>query len=303
MAMDNAQLEQLLRAVRGGGGGKKLRTFTGSAGAAGLGAEWVTWRSHFDTVRELNNWDDLVSRRQLKAAMDGEAARTVSDIDIEAAGRTINLVLTDYAARFLTPAGGQLARTEFHGARQEPHETERQFHSRVREMFIRAYPAQAANLNASELLIQTFALGLADTEVARYVMDRTPAQYTEALELATAKRATEHALKAHGKLRGGLHAIGSSGQATSAKCWNCGKGGHMQRDCTEPENRNNSYGGNSGRWRGRRGGRGRGGQGGGRGGRNNRHINSVGTDETAAATLTSETEVSSAASGNSQSGN
>lgn len=264
--MNAEQLRELIDALPGGGGGrKKLRNFEGSATAGHAGSEWVTWRSHFNTVQQINGWDCLMSRRQLKAAMLGDAARTVADIDIEAAGATIDGILTLYENRFLTAAGGQIARVQFHALRQLPAETVLQFHSRGRELFSRAYPDRANALNNDALLIQTFALGLVDVEVSRYVLDRNPATYVQALEMALGKHSTEEALRAHGRItKGGLHSIQTT---TSVICWTCGKRGHVQKDCTERDE------GAVGAWRGGRGrGRGRGRRGRGRGG--NRNFNS-----------------------------
>lgn len=263
--MDANQLRQLIDALPGGGGGgrKKLRNFEGSATAGHAGSEWVTWRSHFTTVQQINEWDDLMSRRQLKAAMIGDAARTVADINVEAANATIEGILTLYEDRFLTAAGGQIARVQFHALRQLPAETVLQFHSRGRELFSRAYPDRANALNNDALLIQTFALGLVDVEVSRYVLDRAPNTYVQALEMALGKHSTEEALRAHGRItKGGLHSLQT---ATSVICWTCGRRGHVQKDCTEPAT------GSSGGWRGGRG-RGRGRRGRGRGG-NNRNFN------------------------------
>ena len=261
--MDAAQLRQLIEALPGGGGGrKKLRNFEGSATAGHAGSEWVTWRSHFTTVQQINEWDDLMSRRQLKAAMIGDAARTVADINVEAANATIAGVLTLYEDRFLTAAGGQIARVQFHALRQLPAETVLQFHSRGRELFSRAYPDRANALNNDALLIQTFALGLVDVEVSRYVLDRAPATYVQALEMALGKHSTEEALRAHGRItKGGLHSLQT---ATSVICWTCGRRGHVQKDCTEPTTTT----GGSGGWRGGRG-RGRGRRGRGRSGNRN----------------------------------
>lgn len=89
MAGINAeQFAALLAAARGpvqpavvAGGTKKLTTLESTSGQ-----DWRTWRSTFGTVVNINAWGDLRQRRELKAAMAGEANRLTADIEIDPPG-------------------------------------------------------------------------------------------------------------------------------------------------------------------------------------------------------------------------
>lgn len=245
MAGINAeQFAALLAAARGpvqpavvAGGTKKLTTLESTSGQ-----DWRTWRSTFGTVVNINAWGDLRQRRELKAAMAGEANRLTADIEIDppalgvgqvaAPGRIDNIAaaLAAYERRFFSPAAGRVARAEYVNARQRPDETVTQWHGRLREMFVRAYPDDA--METSQGLITAFASGLIDQTVAVHVLDHAPETYMAATDLAQMKAATTITLAAaHGK--GHIHHMGlnalhdSSGPAT---CWYCA-GAHLRSDC------------------------------------------------------------------------
>jgi len=246
MAMDAAQLAQLIAAIpAGGGGSKKLHTLSST-----VGSDWVTWKSHFTTVALINGWEEQRQKRELAAAMEGDAAKLVYDIDVEAAGiGNVEAVLTLYQARFLPAAAGRAAMVEFHAAQQRPDESTTQFHGRCREMFLRANPGQ--NVANSPQLIQAFALGLIDTDVSRFVLDQGPATFIEASNLAQTKTATEAALAMRHKNAGrSIHALNDQAEDTGVPrnkgtyamrsrtgnrprgvCFFCKKSGHMRRDC------------------------------------------------------------------------
>ena len=281
--MQQDQLAQILQAIPHGGGGggtRKLHTLSSTSGS-----DWITWRSHFDTVMAINAWGDLRQRRELKAAMEGDAAKLVYDIAVDGINMNIANILDLYQGRFLPAAAGRAAMVEFHAAQQRPDETPTQFHGRCREMFLRAYPGQA--VENSPQLIQTFALGLIDTDVSRFVLDHGPQTFNAASNLAQTKTATESALALRHKGMGrSMHAINHmSGEIPnpdgayamrnrgfgSKTCYFCGKSGHLQQECDgykkAQEYWKRTNGGNSQNNRGRGQTKGRGGNSGPRGGR------------------------------------
>lgn len=244
MAMNQAQLQQLLDAVAArpaGGGSKKLVNLD-----ATTGQDWRTWKDHFLTVVNINGWDDLRKRRELKAAMGGEAARLTGDINIDPPalvqgavappGRlgTIELALAAYEARFIPPAAGRVARLEYHAAKQRPDELVTQWHGRLREMFIRAYPNEAVETSLG--LITMFSMNMINEEVGQFVADRDPQTYMEASNFAQQKAAT--ALAFASKHKGGhmnnlgLNALreGTNNGQGNRVCWWC-EGPHLQREC------------------------------------------------------------------------
>jgi hypothetical protein len=150
-------------------------------------------------VCQINHWNDRQCRRELKAAMTGNANRLTQDIDVEDvdAVNTIEMCLTAYQDGFQPAAARQVARVECYVAAQLNHKTAHQFHGRCTEMFARAYPGQAPN--ESVLSIQNFALRLADTEICRFVLDQNPFDYAAASNLAQVKSATKAALQVRRK--------------------------------------------------------------------------------------------------------
>ena len=234
MAMTDAQLQQLIHALPKGGTRRLEKLESTSA------SDWKTWKEHFLAVRSINDWDRERASRELRAAMSGKAALLTSDIPIEGDGQTLNQRIAAFEARFMPAAAGQVARVEFHGTSQRPDETIMIFHGRLRELFTRAYPDLTCN--TSQLAIQQFALGLADTEVGRFVLDRAPANYTDALNQAQIKSATEAALQQRRKTTSGNVSIGSiDGRGAVEKgasnnifqCWFCNEEGHLKKECPQ----------------------------------------------------------------------
>ena len=126
--LNNDQLQELIRGVRPGPN-RKLLTFEKTSGS-----EWRTWRNHFEMVVQINGWDAARCRREMKAAMMGEAARMTSDIDL--GQNQMAAALNLYEARFMPPAASAAAKVEFHAICQLSSKTELQFHARARELFV-----------------------------------------------------------------------------------------------------------------------------------------------------------------------
>ncbi len=261
--MDANQLQLVLAAARPRPIGKKLTLFS-----SGDGVEWRTWRKQYNHAVAINGWDNARQLHEIAGSMDGSAALSVDDIDPAVNNMTPAQLLDAYELRFLPEAAGQLARTEFKGARQNVGETILQWHSRVRGLFTRAYPQ--GNVHDDRHLIETFYEGLVDAPVRRYVFDAHPATFAAALTVAQNKSATE-AFMAKGNAPPPINAL------DNGVCWHCEQAGHQKRDCRiyakikKELSRNGGYGGGKPRGDGQSKPRGGGaGQGRGRGGRSSR---------------------------------
>jgi len=231
--MDAAQFNQVLALLQQPRGGRKLSAFKETKEK-----EWRTWRHNFGIVATINGWNDQRQRREAAAAMEGDAQRAVSDINYEAAAN-INALLDAYQARFVTPAASDLARVRFLQANQDREEEVLAWHTRVRELFVSAYPGE--DVNTSRTLIDRFVLGLTNAKVMEYVWDQRPATFAAALESANNKAASI-AILARGrngipgpqggpfiiKTEPGLHAMGAG-----HTCHYCRAEGHFQRECPE----------------------------------------------------------------------
>lgn len=240
--VNDAQFQQLMAAARGpggGGGAKKLALLESTSGQ-----DWRTWKGTFGTVAVINGWNDVRQRRELRAAMAGEAARLTCDINVDppalglhevaAPGRLGNIAaaLAAYESRFFPAAAGRVARADYVNAHQLPSETVQQWHGRLRDIFLRAYPND--ELEANQGLISAFATGLVDQTVAMHVLDIAPETYTAASDLAQMKAATAITL-ATAKRRGGhIHHMGLNAlhdnNPGSPSCWYCA-GAHKRTEC------------------------------------------------------------------------
>ena len=262
--MEQAQLQQLITALGNSittslqplrqnnntGGRKKLSIFTSAKDH-----EWRGWRENFAIVAEINDWNDLRQRQEAAAAMEGAAKRAVSDINHTAPGTTINRLLDAYEARFITQASSDMARVTFIKAKQKNEETILQWHTRTRELFVRAYPNQV--IDTSRTLIDQFILGLHNPKIIEHVWDRRPATFSAALEEASNKVASlavianrSHAGSTgasggvHIKQEPGIHAFSrdnrfdkkkTPNKKTDRACWNCDQKGHLIANCPHPD--------------------------------------------------------------------
>ena len=238
------------------GGRTKLRALEEASGSA-----WLVFKNQFEVIRDINGWDDLRQRQELKAAMSGEAARATQDITTTnmvqdpngAAGvliddRNIQAMLTLFEERFLPAAASHTAKIEFKNLRQKPGEQIPSYQARARDIFMRAFPGIVAN--TSDHMIHAFLDGLIDSQAIRYSLERDPTTLQEAVDLVQRKLAIEYGMAkrtdptsaARGvfsmdPLNSGMRtsssstSMGSSSTTSNLACWTCGKKGHMQRDC------------------------------------------------------------------------
>ena len=280
------QLAQILQHIRPSGGNAGQQT---SAFKSLSAAEWHIWRRNFTVIAEIHSWSDLRCRREAKACMQGDAAHKVGDIDADPPGMapgqfTINHLLDAYEARFVVAADSVAAKAEFQTATQRPDEDALQWHSRLRQLFVRAYPNDDREL--SDHIRDRFLQGLQDTTVAFEVHKLSPTSFSDALakvqrHMASMaifnKKPTINAIETpptpapeinnlsveqpkpqNSRGRGGRGGRGGQrGRGRGKGCWYCQEKGHIRRDYKQ-------YKEDAQYWQGQfnqRGGRGRGGRG------------------------------------------
>ena len=189
MAMTEEQFREFLRVVAPGAGA--------GAGAGGGGrrppileksdaVSFKIWRNNFQTVVDINEWEVQRAKREAKAALTDEAAALAHDIDIQPANNAFTLahLLEAYEARFVSPAASALAVSEFQVAKQEPLEPAVKFHSRLRGLYMRAYPANADGHNANLDLINHFITKLKNSDTRMHCFTANPQTYANALAAA-----------------------------------------------------------------------------------------------------------------------
>lgn len=274
VVMDDAQFQQLLGQVGGAEAGPRAPAVKLPVLEKTDATEYLTWEHLIRIgVAGLPD-DDAVRRRHIALAVQGAAARATQHISWNDAAN-VDALLTAYRTVFVTQAASNLALITFEQAEQSEQETVLQWHSRLRVLYLQAYPppdaaavaaAQAAGqplpgAEESRTLIQRFVRGLADPVVCQQVWRVNPGNYSAALTAA------QNEIAALGMIQ---HKTGSvairplrvkeeiniNAVGTGPTCWGCGAPGHIQREC-----RSAARGGN----RTNRGGTGRRGRGGGRG--------------------------------------
>lgn len=211
---------------------RKVPLFTESSDPV----EWKTWRARFATVARIANWPDERGRRELFAAMGGSAARIVADINPEAPGLTLAQMLEAYEARFVTRTASDQARAEFGQAVQLTSETVLEWHSRLRDLFLRAYPGAGVDIDpGGQLLRDQYAKGLDNPAIREFVFDRRPATYAASLEAAQSKQATVLLMATTKKSAtpsvNAMASNTSSPTLSSDSCFFCEKAGHFLRQC------------------------------------------------------------------------
>jgi len=300
--MDEATLTRVLQAFRPPPNAeKKLPAFS-----SGLPDDWVAWKATFKNVANLKAWEEDAKKNQLVAAMEGNAVRAVSHIDPAHNPARLNQPYTSrelmdaYDKTFMPVAASHLALTQYNMAKQGAGEAILSWHTRLRELFTRAYPAKADHSDTDEDLINKFVLGLAHPVVRDRTWDSHPYTFSLALETATSKAAGVLIMRqTAGFGRGGgsndgavlgitetgavadLAALDGAGGGNPARggrpleCFVCRSRDHLKRDCPDRAKGRRGGGGGSS-WRGR--GRSSGGRGNfrSRGGRfTPRHINAL----------------------------
>lgn len=222
------------------GAGRKVPTFDSLDPG-----EWKTWKERFLTIVAIAGWNDLRSRRELFASMGGPAAKIVADIMLEdpAGGpplgvpaRTLQRVMQEYEGRFVTTEASDQAKAEFTTAQQLTDESLLEWHSRLRDLYLRAYPTAEVDQDpGGQMLRDRFTSGLDNRDIKTYVYDHRPISYRACLQEAQRKQATLMLMNDDKKKGGRTGASGSTVAAMTPKediqCYFCHENGHMARDC------------------------------------------------------------------------
>ena len=238
--------------------------------------EWQAWRDHFETICAMCKWDKKTARMKLAASVQGEAHLMIRHIDTAADGDAITGtvypvkdLLDEYETCFVPESGTKYAHNEFLNAKQRDDEPLLQWHSRLRRIYMRAYPDRSAtDAEADRGLVSKFIEGMADSKIVDRMGILDPTSYADALQAASSLVGHRVIVDRHQALhnkgnyressqvsfmgrgrgagRGGrgrgrglgrpaggapYPAGGGTRRPETRTCFRCGKAGHLRRNC------------------------------------------------------------------------
>ena len=168
---------------------------------------WITFKDNFLTTSQLNEWTPKRAKLKLKAAVRDEAARAVQHIKMNPEW-TLAQALSAYEEVFIHPAGVELAQAELERARKKADETLLAFHTRLRYLFLRAYPEEEPETSKKlKDLFSTQLSSLALSKELRTSPTYRQEKYTTLLTRAQDIEATYKTLQDAYKQNRGIHAI------------------------------------------------------------------------------------------------
>jgi hypothetical protein len=183
VVIDNAALAQLLAACQPQPhvAGAVLLERAGSTGLKAFSSadavEWMSWKTHYLEVCEINAWPNIRGVREARVAMAKKAARHTANVvlvyvpDVAAIPPVLVTTWQDLIARyqekFMPAAAGVYSRAEYNIAKQILSEDDGGWHARLRDLYNRAYPSQEVDNNLP--LIKKLVTELSNKEVGKFV--------------------------------------------------------------------------------------------------------------------------------------
>ena len=232
-------------------------------------ASYLTFKEAFRRLVRTEAWDDAQAVKMVWRAIEGEALELVGTT---AEALTLEAQWELFDAVFMPSSCAHAARVAFDTSCQKSDEDVRQWHNRCRCLFVAAFPEYKEEYNTSKMLIYQFCKGLRHAAVRAFTFNADCATYADALVKAQRQAATNLFTNDvnKGTVVGALQPAGGNGRRRG-NCWNCGRQGHLKRECTAAASPNQeerpANGSNSGP---RRGGNNRRRRGGGNGNQGNR---------------------------------
>ena len=184
--------------------------------------DWRPFRSGIEVVCEGNNYSNKRAISEVYTHLSlhvREAVQHVTRTNADGSSKTLKQYLDDCESVFLSPQASALAEAEFEIARQGAEESLLDFHGRLRNLFLNAFPELGEGFHTNRILIKRFVNGLRDPLLGQHTAQREPRDYTAALHAAQSSMAILLEQKRHhpdyykeSSNSKGLHALGMSSQ-------------------------------------------------------------------------------------------
>lgn len=149
------------------------------------GVKWTTFKNNFKRIRVINKWEDSYAISRLPICFTDQAARAVEHIDVSTVG-TLRALFILYDTIFINPASTKLFKVQFDQLSRNQGEDLLAYHTRIREIYIKAYPNDNL-IEQSDILKDRFCLHLGSLSLSKALnslVEYDTLTYTELLTRA-----------------------------------------------------------------------------------------------------------------------
>ena len=228
---------------------------------------WDDYKAQFDLVAELNGWDDTTKAIYLATNLRGAAQTLLGDLE-PSRRRDITALTDALEARFGSSSQTEVYKAQLRGRVRGRDESLPELAQAITRLTKRAY--HTAPLALQDTLARDhFIDALPDSEFRWKIHQTRPKSLREALTTATEleaflaadkqrahtarvlsapessappRKSVEDELREIKEMLRALTSSGKTSQTTTSregkermtKCWNCGQGGHLKRECPLP---------------------------------------------------------------------
>ena len=173
--------------------------------------KWYTFRTCFIRIVQLNDWDEQTAVLKLSTSIRDDAARAIAHIPFETI-ETLEQALILVEQVYLNPAGIEFYKATFKNSQRMAQESLMQWHTRAREMFMRAYPKEN-KAESNDDLKDKFVLGIRDRTLSTHL------KASERYDEMTFSELLTKAQRLHGSALIVQHAYGNASQSHKSTIW------------------------------------------------------------------------------------
>jgi hypothetical protein len=199
---------------------------------------WDEWVFHFESVAEVNGWDDAAKLRWLRVRVTGRAQKALHLLPETSRG-TYAAARAALKARFDPESRHTRYQAEFQARRKKATEGWADFADDLKALADKGYrtlPEEARE----QLAINAFLQQLAPPQVAFSVKQKRPGTeelaccpVSETSKLDKLTRVVEQLTEQVGRLQSERRSRQRRTCQFAGECWKCQQPGHMARDCPQ----------------------------------------------------------------------
>lgn len=230
----------------------KAPTFDGSS-------PFTVFKFQFDTVASKNGWSSEETAIELILALKGTAAEVLETVPVDSRN-DYNVIMTALQRKYGGEHKKDIYRMELRGRAQKANESLQDFAMEIERLVQLTYPGENHPF-LDQFKIEAFVNGIRDPEVRQLVCATQKLSFAETVAFALAQETAKLISRPQVcKVRGleisaekdslanemrelkeaVMQALTGKQNKERAKCFNCGKTGHYQRNCKAPRKRTRS---------------------------------------------------------------